>query len=283
MPTDRRRRKLGRYFVLIGLILPTAARGAEWSLTVVPNASIDYRGEGKVQPETYVNRVDGASSPLYRLEVTQDKNPKGYWGLALYHTGVFGGGAYGTERVPDNTTGGIYQADQLNVGFTNLFITYHRALAKLPVEALVNFSVVRQIFKRKDFIVDGVDARPDKLDDVNEISAEGLGFGLAGRHGGKFYARWQTSANYYVQIFDAKTDPSAGQIFLLEGGPGMDITKDLSLEAGYFYQYWFTHGQGNRRIHVDGTDGAVISWNRQETLARGAYLRLAWRFREPAE
>src|SRR5262245_26499560 len=131
----------------IFLLLPAAPAAARsWSVTVLPGASIRYRGEGKVLPQTYVNRFDGETSPLYRIEYSQTADPAGYWSLALWHTGVFGGGNYAVERVPDNTTGGVYQESRMNVGFTNAFAVYHRPLADLPVEALVNLSVVRQIF-----------------------------------------------------------------------------------------------------------------------------------------
>ncbi len=251
------------------------ARAAwELSTTVLPTASIDYRGEGKVLPESYVNRYDGVQSPLYRVEARQAKNDAGYWSLSLWHTGVFGGGKFGEERVPDNTTGGTYQTNKLNVGFTNIFVTRRRPVGDSPLEFLFSFSVVRQIFKRKEFVVDGVDARPTGLDDVTEISAEGLGLGLAGRHGDKFYFRWQTQAHYYIQLFDAKTDASAGQIFQYEGGLGVRLPRGVEVEVGGLGQYWFTHGQGNRRLHVAGSDGAVISWNRQETRVGGAYVRI---------
>ena len=261
--------------------LPLAA--AEVSFTVAPNASIRYRGEGKVQPQSYVNRFGGETSPLYRLEVTQTPRRLGYWGLSLWHTGEFGGGNYAEETVPDAPSGGVYQVNKLNVGFTNFFVTFHRALADWPVEALVNFSVVRQIFKRKQFIVQGVDARPSGLDDVNEISAEGFGFGLAGRHGDRVYFRWQTAANYYIQLFDAKTDSSAGQIYQAEGGLGVKLPGGFKLEGGALWQYWFIPSQGNRRLHVAGTEGAVISWNRQETRASGGYFRLDKSFGKGAE
>ncbi|MBI4396431.1 MAG: hypothetical protein HY548_05005, partial [Elusimicrobia bacterium] len=240
-------------FSFIGATGFSQLRAEEWSLTLLPNASIRYRGEGKLVPQSYVNRFEGETSPLYRLEVLQSPSPRGYWGLSLWHTGVFGGGQYARERIPDNTTGGTYQENQLNVGFTNLFVAYHRPVKNSPVEALVNFSVVREIFKRRQFIVQGVDLRPTNWDDVNEISAEGLGFGLAGRHGDRYYARWQASANYYVQIFDAKTDSSAGQIFQAEGGLGWRPWPRFTVEFGALWQYWFTHSQGDRRIYMPGT------------------------------
>jgi hypothetical protein len=260
------------------LLLPASSRAWETSLTVLPNASISYRGEGKILPQTYVNRFGGIASPLYRLDFTQDRSRDGYWGFSVWHTGEAGGGEYAVERLPDNTTGGTYQINELNVGFTNAFITYHRPLSDAPVTALMNLSVVRQIFKRRQFIVDGADLRHTNHDDVNEISAEGIGFGLAGKHGDRFFARWQTSANYYVQLFDAKTDASAGHIFLAETGLGARLTKVLSLEAGGLWQYWFILGQGDRRVLVAGNRGAVISWNRQETRASGGYVRLSYSF-----
>jgi hypothetical protein len=258
--------------------LKSARAGAEWNFTVLPNASVRYRGEGKVIPQSYVNRFAGISSPVYRLEASQAPLPAGYWSAALFHTGVFGGGAYAEERVPDNTTQGVYQINQLNVGFTNLFITYHRPVKGWPVEALAGFSVVREIFKRKSFVLQGVDLRAGALDDVNEISAEGLGFGLSGVHGNRAYLRWQAMAHYYAQLFDAKTDASAGQIWQMEGGVGVKPWRGLRLEGGYFSQYWFTLSQGDRRIAVPGTNGFIISWNRNETRVSGGYVRLAYDF-----
>ncbi|HRY28796.1 MAG TPA: hypothetical protein P5079_02025 [Elusimicrobiota bacterium] len=273
--------KPAAFLWVILALLPVRASaddGLRWNLTVLPHASLRYRGEGKVLPESYVNRFAGETSPIYRFELTQVPRSDGYWGVSFWHTGVFGGGSYAEERVPDNTTGGAYQINQLNVGFTNLFVTYHRPVAALPVEARVHASVVREIFKRKQFIVQNVDYRWTNFDDVNEISAEGLGFGLAGRHGGRFYLRWQADAHYYIQLFDAKTDSSAGQIYQSEAALGARVLPRLSVEFGALWQYWFTHSQGNRRLVIPGTDGAVISWNRQETRASGAFLRLDYFF-----
>ncbi len=256
---------------IIIIFCPLSAIAVQWDVTVLPTASIRYRGEGSVIPQSYVNRFSGETSPLYRLEVKQTFSREGYWGLSLWHTGYFGGGRHSVEQIPDNTTGGIYQTNKLNVGFTNFFVTYHRSLADWPVEALVSFSVVREIFNRREFVVQGVRWGGD---DTNEISAEGFGFGLTGSHGKRFYARWRALANYYIQIWDAKTDCSAGQIFQLEGGLGARLGKGFSIEVGLLHQYWFILSQGNRRISVPGTAGAVISWNRQETLTGGGYIRL---------
>jgi hypothetical protein len=197
--------------------------------------------------------------------------------LSLIHTGYFGGGKYAGETVPDQTTGGVYQTDKLNVGFTNLQATYRHPLEALPdVEGLVEMTVAREIFKRSSFVVQGVAAVG--MDDVNEISAEGVGVGLAGRHGGRFYGRWETVASHLIQIFDAHTDAAAGQIFRAEAAAGVELGKGFSLEAGALWYYWFTFGQGNRRLEVPGTTGAVISWNRQETRASGAFLSLRRRY-----
>lgn len=262
------------------LSLVSGARATEVSLTYLPSGSLHYRGEGKVLPQTYVNRFGGISAPLYRLDVSQDPSPLGYWSLSLWHTSVFTGGKYAEEVVPDSTnpSGGVYQRSQLNVGFTHLFVNYHRALARGPVEALAGISVVREVFSRRDFIVQNVDARPTGLDNVSQISAEGFGFGLSGQHGKKYYTRWQVMANYYVLLFDAKTDASGGQLFQGEGGLGVRATQNLSLEMGYLRQYWSIPSQGNIRLSLAGTDGAVISWNRQETRFGGLYFRLAYRF-----
>ena len=253
------------------LCLGAAGRGAQFSVTMLPNASIRYRGEGKVLPESYVNRFGGETSPLYRLEYRQDRSEKGYWGLSLIHTGVFGGGAYAHERVPE--AGGTYQTNLLNVGFTNFHITRRLPLGRFPsVEALAEITVARQIFKRKKFLVQGVDG--GEMDDVSELSAEGFGVGLAGRHGRRAYGRWELCANHMVQIFDAKTDASAGRLFRAEAAAGVPLGGGFALELGAFQQYWFILGQGKRRLALAGTDGAVISWNRQETRASGLFFSL---------
>jgi hypothetical protein len=262
-------------FLVMGFLSMGALAG-EFSITVAPTAHLDYRGEGKILPQGYVNRFDGNTAPLYRFEWLQDARKEGYWGLGLWHTGVFGGGTYGNETIPDVTTGRDYQSDLLNVGFTNLFVTYHRPLAKGPVEAQVHLSVVREIFKRKGFVVQEESA--GQLDDVNEISAEGIGFGLAGTHGDRVYFRWQAAAHYYVQLFDAKTDASAGSIFQGEAGIGWRFCPAFAVEVGGLWQDWFILGQGNRRLHVEGTEGAVISYNRQQTTIGGMFLRLETRF-----
>ncbi|MBK8575153.1 MAG: hypothetical protein IPN90_05570 [Elusimicrobia bacterium] len=267
-----------RRFLLMGVIvfLALGATASEFSITVAPGAHLSYRGEGKILPQGYVNRFDGNTAPLYRLEWMQDARPEGFWGIGLWHTGVFGGGTYGKETLPDVTTGGTYQSNDLNVGFTNLFVTYHRPLEGWPVEAQFHLSVVREIFKRKAFVVTGTSA--GGVDDVNELSAEGIGFGLAGTHGRRLYFRWQTAAHYYVQLFDAETDASAGSIFQGEAGVGYRITPKLALEFGGLWQDWFILGQGNRRLHLENTDGAVISYNRNQTVLSGLFFRLETRF-----
>ncbi len=264
------------------LILGLMATGAvtvaagEYSLMVAPTANLTYRGEGKLLPDQeYVNRFEGNRAPLYRLEWRQTARDSGYWGLGLWHTGIFGGGTYGQESV-SNISSGTYQTASLNVGFTNFFATYHRPLAHSPVSAQVHLSIVREIFKRKTFTVNGTSG--GNLDDVNEMSAEGIGFGLEGRHGQRLYARWQTAAHYYVQLFDAKTDASAGSIFQAEGGVGWRFTKQVALEFGGVWQDWFILGQGNRRLHMEGTDGAIISYNRNQTRMGGFFLRVETRF-----
>ena len=222
-------RRLFSGFLLAFLALGVAA--GEFSLSVAPAAQLKYRGEGKILPQGYVNRFEGNTAPLYRLDWRQDPRAEGFWGVGLWHTGVFGGGTYGRETVPD-VAGGDYQSNSMNVGF----------------------------------------------DDVTEISAEGIGFGLAGTHGKKLYVRWQAAAHYYVQIFDAETDASAGSIFQGEAGVGWRITPRLSFEVGGLWQDWFILGQGNRRLHVEGTDGAVISYNRQQTTLSGLTFKLETRF-----
>jgi hypothetical protein len=247
------------------------AFASEVSLTMLPNASVRYRADGKVIPQSYVDRFDGESSPVYRLEYRGDRSEDGYWSFALVHTGVFGGGEYAGERVPDSPSG-TYQTNKLNVGFTNVHATWRRPLEAFPsVEALAEFTIARQIFKRKAFVVQGIDAGP-LFDDVSELSAEGIGVGLCGRSSGRAYGRWEAAASHLVQIFDAQTDAAAGSLARAEAALGARLGKGWSVEAGGLCQYWFLLGQGNRRLHVAGTDGAVISWNRQETRTSGLFL-----------
>jgi hypothetical protein len=256
------------------LFLGVAVSASEGSFTVLPRAAIRYHGEGKMIPERYANRYEGTTNPVYRLDASQDFSPGGYWSLALWYTGEFGGGKFGTERVED-ASGGTYQTSKLNVSFTNLFIDYHKPLANLPVEALIGISDVREHFKREDFTVQGT--RFPNLDEFNEISAEGFGFGLAGRHGDRFYARWRVAAYYYIMLFDSKTDSSAGQVFQTEGGVGWRFSDRFSVEVGGLRQFWFIPDQGNRRLSAPGTDGAIFDWNRNETVFGGAYFRLQCR------
>jgi hypothetical protein len=251
------------------------------SVTVLPNATIRYRGEAKHVPQSYVNRFSGISSPVYRVEVSQTPSRRGYWSLSLLHTGEFGGGEFAMERVPDNTSPGTdYQVSQLNIGFDNTSVTYHRAIQGWPVEALVNLSIMRGFYKRKQFIVQGTDIRATGFDHVNELSAEGFGFGLAGRHGDRWFVRWQTAFNYYVQLADAKTDASYGQVFQMEGGLGARVWRGLSLEFGGFRQYWFIPGPGDR-VSAPGNHEAIVAWERQLTWTHGAYVRLDCRFHNP--
>lgn len=243
---------------------------------MVPAARIRYSAEGKAVPQSYMNHYRAISSPLYRLSASQDFSRDGYWGLTLWYTGTFGGGSYGTERVSDDRTGATYQTNQLNVGFTNLFVTYHHPLGGWPVEAQASVSVVREIFTRRHFSFPQANVE-SSVEDVNEISAEGIGFGLQGLHGDRCYLRWQTAAHAYIQVFDAETDAFAGHIFQAEAGLGVRLWKGLTLEGGGLWQYWFISSKGNRRLQVEGTDGAVISWNRQETRVGGLYVQLAYR------
>jgi len=252
------------------------------TVTVCPAASIHYRGEGKIWPQSYANQFGGETSPLYRVEIVPRRNSPDYWSMTLWHTGAFGGGDYGTEQIPDRRTGGLYQSNRLNVGFTNLFVTRHLPLESVPANVLFHVSIVREIFKRDQFAVQGpsgwVTTGPSGNDDTNEISAEGIGLGLEGEHGDRLYARWATSANYYVMLFDAKTDSSAGHIFQAEAGVGYRPVPAFSIELGALWQYWFIPSQGERRLSVPGTDGAVISWNRQETRTQGFYVRSTYRY-----
>lgn len=269
-------------FLFLGPAL--RADDAVWTVTVLPNASMRFRGEGQTNPQTmgYVDRYEGSLSAVYRLELSQPAKPDGYWSAVLWHAGVFGaslsGGGldhhFGREYVPNNQTGGLYQQDQLNVGFDNLFIVYHHALANLPVELQMQGSVVRLINHRKNFVVQGQDE--GGTDDVQQESADGFGFGLSGQHGGRYYFRWKASANYYIQLYDALTDSGAGHIFQGEGGVGMRLTPGLSVEAGALRQYWFLQAQGDRRIAFPGTSGNIVSWNRIETRTGGYYLRIQY-------
>jgi hypothetical protein len=261
------------------LALPVAA--GDFSVTFLPAASIRYRGEGKVLPESYVNRFEGHTSPLYRVRWRSTPDVDGArWDVSLLHTGVFGGGRYGREIVP-NAAGGVYQENLMNVGFTNIHLASRRPLSGYPLEGLIEFTVAREIFKRKDFRFPGLNVQGGGLDDVYDLSTEGIGVGLSGRHStpARTYARWEAVGDHLFQIFDAKTDASAGQLFRAEAAFGFSPSPLYSLEFGGFWQYWFLLGQGNRRLHVPSTDGAVISWNRQETRVQGFFFSLQKTFR----
>jgi hypothetical protein len=149
------------------------------SLTLVPAGVVRWRGEGKILPQGYTNRTENQDAPLYVLEWRQAPADRGYWGLSLWHTGVFGGGEFARESLPDVRpgTGGLYQRNLLNVGFTNFFATRYHPVADGPLTAEFSLSVVREIFKRKAFEVlqgsTGPLVSAGTLDDVNEISAEG--------------------------------------------------------------------------------------------------------------
>jgi hypothetical protein len=265
-----------RFLLLLPLFISAAAAGSDWSLTVLPNASIRYRGEAKHLPQTYNEHFGGESSPVYLIEVAQTPSLKGYWSFSVMHAGVFGNGKYGTETVPDYTTGGIYQTDRLNVGFINTMATFHRAVKSWPVECLVNFSVMRRFDHRKTFVIQGSDQ--GDFDDVNEQSAEGIGVGLAGRNGrGRFYARWSTYMNYYIQIADAKTDTAYGEVFQVQAGIGARIWKGLSVEVGGLRQYWYYPGESHDIATPNGKT-AFDSWQRQMTWTHGFYFRIEQKF-----
>lgn len=283
MDIENKRTKLSIFFLLSlpSWWLVPASAGVEFNFTVLPNASIRYHADANQLPQSYVTRFDGISSPVYRLEIRQTSSRQGYWSLSILHTGEFGGGEYGRELIPDNRTGGIYQLSQLNIGFVNTQATYRRAVRGWPVEALFNLSIMRGFYKRKEFIIEGADLRPTLFNNTNELSAEGFGFGLAGYHEERhrrFYGRWQTSLNYYVQLADSRTDASYGEVFLIEAGLGMRLWQRLSLEVGGLRQYWFIPGP-EIRVAAPGNHEAIISWSRQETWAHGAFLRLEYNFK----
>ncbi len=270
------RKKNCLLFLFCWLLPAFVLAEAQVSYTIFPNASLQYQGEGKIMPQSYVNRVGKQKAPLHCVDISQAFSQEGYWRLALWHTGPLLGGEFASETVPDNTTNGIYQTNKLHVGFTNIFITRQRPLADWPVEMRFSLSVVQQTFVRKNFVVQGVDGQG--MDVFHHVSAEGFGFGLSGRHGERFYAHWQADAHIYMMLFDAKTDAFGGHIFQTQGGAGIKCSESISLESGFFWQYWFIPDQGDRRLSLPGTDGAVISWNRQETRIDGLFFRLVYRF-----
>jgi hypothetical protein len=247
---------------------PTPA--GQWNVTVVPNASIHYKAEGKALPQGYATHVEGMTSPLYRLEFRESPADGGYWSLALTHTGVFGGGGFASERVPD-AAGADFQTDRINVGFVDAQLIRRRPLAGGSVEGLIAGSVRRGYVTRKNFIVQGRDA--GLFDHRQEIGVEGLGLGLAGRHGaGRITVRWQTLLTQYIQLADAKTDASFGQSAEWEGGLGFRLSPRTRLELGGFRNYWYVPGPAVRAA-VPGGGEAIVAWQRQRMTASGVSLR----------
>lgn len=267
------------YFVplcLCAFVPHVIAQDWQVSFTYLPGASVDYAGDGKNFPPSYTVNYEGLSEPLYRLALVQAIDEDRAWEFSLMHTGVFGGGKHATELIGD------YQRNKLNIGLTNLFVSYRHRLAGTDIHGIINTSVVREIFKRESFFIKpsgGVLTLIPGLEDTNEISAEGIGFGLEGKHGSNRYVRWRTDANYYVQLFDSKTDSEAGQIFTIETGIGQKFKK-FEVELGGLWLYWFTHGQTNRRLHASlaGTEGAIISWANIQTYISGGYLKITTNF-----
>jgi hypothetical protein len=88
--------------LFLSFTLPLAAEsGPSVSLTLVPAGVVRWRGEGKILPQGYTNRTENQDAPLYVLEWRQAPADRGYWGLSLWHTGVFGGGEFARESLPD--------------------------------------------------------------------------------------------------------------------------------------------------------------------------------------
>jgi len=261
-------------FLLLSLFLSGALRAGagEFSITVVPNASISYRA----LPQSIVDRASGETSPVYRMDWRQSRSADGYWGLALIHSNVFGGGRTALETVSD-AAGGTRQTDLLNAGFTHLLVSYRRPVAAVPgIEWAAETGVFRQIMTSKNFDLQGTPA--PGLDNVNELSAEGAGIGLEGRHGGGLYGIWQLEALQLFQLFNAETRAAAGRFLRGEIGAGVTVGGWFSVEAGGYRQDCVLRGRGDQAVYIPGTQGAVVAWNRQETRASGIFvtLRRAW-------
>jgi hypothetical protein len=139
-------------------------------------------------------------------------------------------------------------------------------------------SIIRRFDHRKDFVAQG--SSLGVFDDVSEQSAEGFGVGLTGTHGtGRFYIRWLAYMNYYIQIADAKTDTSYGEVFQGQAGVGVRLWKGGAVEVGGLRQYWYYPGEAHY-VNSDVVNGKTVidSWERQTTWTDGLYFRVEQKF-----
>ena len=260
---------LGGFFLFSS---PPTLAANKWTLdfTLLPSASLDFKGEANNQDLPHTTEYEGQNQPLYIFQVRRDISSIAGLSGSLWFTGLPRTGAFARETV------GNYQQDELNITFTHLFLSYHHKILDPSVEMLASFSIVREVFTRKDFVIQGNPIA--QLRDVNEISAEGLGIGLQGRHGKKPYFRWQALSSVYIQLFDCDTDCQAGETFNLETGVGVPLSPHITLEGGGLWQYWTISSQGSRLRVADSTPGAIISWSQQSTTLGGFYIRWLYSF-----
>jgi hypothetical protein len=137
--------------------------------------------------------------------------------------------------------------------------------------------VVREIFKRKGPLLCKRNRRTTWTTST-KFQPKGIGFGLAGTHGDRVVFSLASRRPLLRPTLRRKNRRLGRVHFSGEAGIGWRFCPALAVEVGGLWQDWFILGQGNRRLHVEGTDGAVISYNRQQTTIGGMFLRLETRF-----
>lgn len=265
-------------------ILISGSAGADdlWDIGFIyaPNMSFDYAGEGNNNPPSYTAEFSGMSQMMGGLEAIRTISEESRIGLFYLHGGTSSfSDESGTERV------GEEQECDLNIGFSNFMVSYLKKVRGLDMEFMVNVSMVRMMFSRRNFMVNGevyyddINGEQFEKEDNNEISAEGVGFGIKGRFGDDLFVRYKAFANYYVEVHDMKTDNEAGEYFCYELTAGGKYGQ-ITLEAGYMYHYIFLHSQTNRRVYLgeNAPDGGVISWSQQDMTIKGGFVRMDVRF-----
>ncbi len=250
-----------------------ASAGENWEINILhaPNISYDYRAEGNNSPPSYTAKFSGMRQLMNSFEAIRRLDDNSRVGIVYMHGGTSQFvGEYGIETVGD------YQSAKLNTGFSNFMVSYYKKIAGLDMEYMFNISVMRQMFSRKDFEIGGVTYEQD---DDNEISGEGLGFGIRGQLGDDYFLRYKAISNFYIQVHDTKTDKELGEYFSCELSTGYRYKK-AAIEFGYMYLYMFMHSQTNRRLYLDGEPPAeaLISWSQQDMTIDGAFLRLSVSF-----
>ena len=265
------------------LILPGAfapetraqAQG-EFSILYGPSMRYDYSAEGNNNPPSYTADFSGMHQWVDGVEVIIPTSKASRIGVTYLHGGTSQFGSnYGIETVGD------YQSAKLNTGFSNFMVTRYKKVSGLDLELMVNFSILRQMYSRKDFEINGETfytvvpgAILDK-DDDNEISGEGIGLGIKGQFGDELFLKYKAFSNFYLQMHDMKTDKELGEYFSYELTTGYKY-NNFSFEFGYMYHYMFMHSQTNRRLYLgeSAPEGAIISWSQQDMTVQGTFFKV---------